>query len=75
KNLWFDTSMGVLEGLSKEKARRIILRHDPEKVLFGTDFPWCDPKMNVDFIRSLGLPDALNEMIFHGNAETLLSCI
>ena len=72
KNLWIDTSMGILEGLSPEQARRIIESHDTSKVLFATDFPWCDLKANIDFVRSLGFPDEINEKIFHGNAEKLL---
>ncbi len=72
KNLWIDTSMGVLEGLAGEQARRMIDAHDPVKVLFGTDFPWCDPKVNVDYIRSLGFSEERNERIFWRNAATLL---
>ncbi len=72
RNLWIDTSMGVLEGLSKEQARRIIEKHGSEKVLFGTDFPWCDAKTNIDYIKSLGLSDEFEENIFHRNAEKLL---
>ena len=72
KNLWIDTSMGMLEGLSPLQARRILESHDPTKILFATDFPWCSPKANIDFIRSLGLSDELTECIFHRNAEALL---
>ncbi len=72
KNLWIDTSMGVLEGLSPEQARRIITSHDENKVLFGTDSPWCGMKQNIDFIRSLGLSSDLLEKIFHKNAEALV---
>ena len=72
KNLWIDTSMGVLEGLSKVQAKRIIEKHGSERVLFGTDFPWCDPKTNIDYIKSLGLSDDALEKIFFKNAEELL---
>lgn len=72
KNLWIDTSMGVLEGLSPEQARRIIDSHDPSKVLFATDFPWCGMRENINFIRSLGFSDEINEKIFHHNAEELM---
>jgi len=72
KNLWIDTSMGVIDGLSAEQARRIITSHDSDKVLFGTDSPWCDMKTNIDYIKSLELPADINEKIFHINAENLL---
>ncbi len=72
KNLWIDTSMGVLEGLSEEQARRIIDNHAPDKVLFGSDFPWCDPGLNVDYIRSLGFSGERTDAILGGNAAALL---
>jgi len=72
KNLWIDTSMGVLEGLTEEQARRIIERHGTDKVLFGTDFPWCSAKTTVSYINSLGLSEEAKEKIFRRNAEKLL---
>lgn len=75
RNLWIDTSMGVLEGLSPEQARRILLAHDPEKILFGTDSPWCGMKTNISYLRDLGLSEALTDAIFHRNAERLLGLV
>ena len=72
QNLWIDTSMGVLEGLSKDQAKRIITRHGTDKVLFGTDFPWCDGKTNLEYIRSFGLSREDEEKILFQNAASLL---
>jgi len=72
KNLWIDVSMGVLESLSREQARRMIEKHGVDKVLFGTDFPWCDAKTNIEFIKSLGLSKEAEDRIFYKNACKLL---
>lgn len=72
KNLWIDTSLGVHYGLPKELAADILTRHDPEKILFGSDCPWFSPKLTFEYIDSLTLPDLLKEKIFSSNAMRLL---
>ncbi len=72
KNIWIDTSMGCREGLSPAQAKRILEKHDSQKILFGSDCPWCSSLENVSYIESLGLSDTLLEKIFYKNALALL---
>ena len=72
KNIWIDTSLGVLNGLPKEKAEKMLLKHDPDKILFASDNPWCSPRLTFEYVDSLRLSDGLKEKIYAGNAEVLL---
>jgi Predicted metal-dependent hydrolase of the TIM-barrel fold len=62
-------------GLDKRKAERMILNHDPEKILFGSDCPWCGGNASCDYMNSLSLPSKIKEMILHKNAEKLIGIV
>lgn len=51
-NFYVDCSSSF-QFLSKEKAKEIIYRYTPEKVLFGTDFPLGDTAYELDYFYSL----------------------
>lgn len=72
ENLYFDTA--IMSRLDKNDlyVSRIIESHGVDRILFGTDAPWSEPKNEVAFIRSLGLGKENEEKIFHLNAEKLL---
>jgi len=72
KNYYIDTSMGASEGLSPEQAVRMFRKHDSEKILFGSDCPWENPRTTFEYIDSLPVPDAMKENIFCRNALRLL---
>lgn len=72
QNLYIDTSMGYAEGLSREQASRMLNKHDPEKILFGSDCPWSDPHAAAIYMDSLSISDELKERIFYKNAAWLL---
>ena len=72
KDLYIDTSLGGLTKLSPEQAARILAKHDPEKILFGSDCPWCSSAETFRYVDALPLSGDLKEKIFHGNAERLL---
>jgi len=72
KNLWIDASCGPITSLSREQAARLLSHHDPERILFGSDCPWCSFKATVDYIDSLKITDDLKENIFSKNALRLL---
>ena len=55
-----------------EIARKRILAHPKEYLLFGTDSPWADQKESIDFIRSLDLGVDYEEHLFYENAQHLL---
>ena len=71
-NVYFDVSLGGAYGLPPEQARRMILNHDPDKILFGSDCPWGSAAQTLDFLRSLELPASLEKKILSENAKKLL---
>lgn len=70
-NLWIDTSYS-LEFMSREDARRLILRFPPDRVLFGTDSPWAEQGASLALLKGLSLGTSLEEAILSGNARALL---
>jgi Predicted metal-dependent hydrolase of the TIM-barrel fold len=73
KNVWFDLSTMVTENMDKKIAYKILTEHDPYKLLFASDMPWCSPKDEIDYINSLGLSEDLLDRIYYKNALRLLS--
>jgi uncharacterized protein len=47
------------------------VRKQPEKVLFGTDWPICDTGEHIRLVESLKLDEKAREMVFSGNAKRL----
>lgn len=73
KDIYIDTSMCTLSRLPVEKAMEIISKHASDKILFGSDCPWCSPKDIKEYMETLPLSDGILEKIFHKNAEKLLN--
>jgi predicted TIM-barrel fold metal-dependent hydrolase len=44
----------------------------PERVLFASDGPGCDPLLEVEKVRRAGLTPAEEELLFHRNIERIL---
>lgn len=72
KNIWIDTSLAAPFDLDKARAKRIIEHHDPEHILFGSDFPWFTQSQTLDYLKSLELEIQLLENIKYKNALKLL---
>ena len=70
--VFFDLAFVTPEYISKEQLIRIIRKHGAERILFGTDFPWCSQKAHVEWIDSLPLTDNEKAAIFYKNAAELL---
>lgn len=70
-DVYLDTSF-FFDYVPKEEARRLLLAHRADRLLFGTDFPLVDQRHDIDFLEGLGLPQALKERIFSANARQLL---
>lgn len=71
-NVYLDVS--VIAGYIKpQQLLRIIKLHGTDKILFGSDCPWSKPSAEIKMIETLPLSDTEKEMIFHKNAEKLLS--
>lgn len=68
---YFDLSFAS-EMMDPAQFRRILLNHDPDRLLFATDCPWCTPPQISAFLDEAGITGALREKIDHQNAERLL---
>jgi hypothetical protein len=71
KKIYMEISFS-LEFLGKEAARKIILNHPAEHLLFGTDSPWTDQGETLALFRELGLNPDIEEMVLRENAVRLL---
>lgn len=72
KNLWLETSLAPLYALDKAQMSRMLQNHDPDKLLFGSDFPWYSMKSAYDYVNLLKLSEELKNKIFCENALKLL---
>ncbi len=72
KNLWIDTSLALVEKHEKTILENILNSHDSEKILFGSDSPWCSAYDNVKFIESFNISEERKDKIFYKNAIKLL---
>jgi predicted TIM-barrel fold metal-dependent hydrolase len=74
KHIYMELSWS-LEYLSAEQARRIILAHPADCVLFGTDSPWTDQGRTLSLLKNLKLPQELERKILRDNAMALLGLL
>lgn len=70
--VYLDTSF-VLGRFDQGQILRILLAHDPNRILFGTDSPWDGQEEAIAQLKGLQLPAGLEEKILSGNAKRLLS--
>jgi len=76
-NVYLDTST-TIEGtltpplLSDEEAVAMIRRVGPDRVLFGSDWPWFHPVRDAQRIDSLPLTAEDKRLIFYENAQRVL---
>lgn len=61
-----------LEALPHDRARRMILAHPPEYLLFGSDSPWGAPGDVLRRLLGLSLDKQLTDMLLRTNAARLL---
>jgi predicted TIM-barrel fold metal-dependent hydrolase len=77
KNVYFDTS-AVLSGvehiqvLSDEEGADLIRKLGVERVMFGSDYPWFDPRMDLKRFLRLPLSVPEKEKVLGENARTIL---
>jgi len=76
-NVYLDTSSAI-EGtytphmLSDEEAVAMIRRVGPDRVLFGSDWPWFHPIKDAQRIDSLPLSAEEKRLVFYENAQRIL---
>jgi predicted TIM-barrel fold metal-dependent hydrolase len=71
RELYLDTSFAFSE-VEPEQARRILQKHDENRLLFGSDAPWLSPRKSFEGLDSLRFPVAWIEKVSHQNALLLL---
>ncbi len=69
--VYIDTSFSF-DFMTPEYMRDMLETWDKDKVLFGTDSPWCNQKEAAEQIISLGLNSEYTQKILYQNAEKLL---
>lgn len=72
KDVYFDTAF-CYGCMPRGHAQKIIAAHGAQKILLGSDMPWCSTVHSMDFVRSLELTPEEESAIFGGNAARLLS--
>ena len=74
-NLFLDTS-NATHTLSNDEFIELLKIHGPEKIVFGTDWPWFDFKKEIQIVDSLsdkaGFSKAQKEMVFGYNIHNLI---
>lgn len=76
KNVYFDTAI-ALSGvpipsflrLTDTQAVEMIRKIGVQRVMFGSDFPWINPKTDIERIKKLNLTENEKKMILSENAK------
>lgn len=71
EDIFFDTSCNEAY-IPQEKFEEMIKAHSPDKILFGTDLPWTDPKIGLERINKLNISQSDKDKILGENAAKLL---
>ena len=71
ENVYFDTAY-VSFYMGQEDMGELIKDIGPERVIFGSDYPWEEPGRAAETIKGLGLCDAEEQAVLGKNAATLL---
>ncbi len=71
KKIYMDVSY-TLDQIDPQQARRIILKHPKEYIIFGTDSPWCGAQTTCKYLHDLELGDERERLILRDNGLALL---
>lgn len=71
KNCYLDCSSSCLY-TGKRRFKELIRTFGAERIVFGTDFPMWNPRVEVNNLLDLGLTEEELELIFYKNAEKIL---
>lgn len=72
KKIYMEISFS-LDCMPKETARRIIMNHPKDHILFGTDSPWADQGRTISLLKGLELGQEMESLILRENALKLLN--
>lgn len=68
--IYFDISC-CFDFMDALQARRILERHPPERLLFGSDSPWVDQFQTLETLRSFDLDPVVESALLGANAVRL----
>lgn len=71
-DVYFDTAYAAGK-IPPGIVRRIIREIGPDRILFGSDLPWSDPREEVSLLNTLDLSEEEMEKILYKNAEKLMN--
>lgn len=71
RDVYLDISCSF-DFMAVEQARRILERHRPDRILFGSDSPWVDPARTLAQFRVFNLGPEREALALSGNAQRLL---
>lgn len=71
EDVYFDTSCSE-RYISEDEFENAVRAHGADKILFGSDLPWSDPKKGIERINSLNISNEDKSKILGKNAERLL---
>jgi predicted TIM-barrel fold metal-dependent hydrolase len=74
KKIYMEISFS-LDCMDRETARRIILNHPQDHILFGSDSPWADQAQAIALLKSLALGKDREKSILRENALNLLASV
>jgi len=74
RNIYMEISFS-LDCMDRETARKIILNHPQDHVLFGSDSPWADQEQAITLLESLDLGKDRERRILRENALKLLAAV
>jgi hypothetical protein len=74
RNIFMDISFS-LDCMDRETARKIILNHPQDHVLFGSDSPWADQEQAITLLESLDLGKDRERLILRENGLKLLRSV
>jgi uncharacterized protein len=55
-----------------EVARRLLMAHPADYIMFGTDSPWAGQVEEIERVKALDLPADRRQKLFYANARRLL---
>ncbi len=70
-DVYIDTSL-TMHNMTKQAFHNFVAKHGADKLLFATDSPWSDQQMEIEALKSMGLPKEDEDKIFYQNAIKLL---
>lgn len=76
RNTYFDTSIAISAApipdflrLNDAEAVGMIRRIGVHRIMFGSDFPWINPELDIERIKRLGLTEKEKMMVLGENAR------